>query len=86
MHKENKNNVFIQKCVSSESPYSAILESITYVKNICASVSAAPYTDTLFTLFMLWSERKLRIRVHMLHTLYTKMNEGLTGFERHEGE
>ncbi len=33
--RENKNNDFIQQIVSSASPYSAILESITYVNNIC---------------------------------------------------
>ncbi len=36
--KENKNNDFIQQLVSSLSPYSSILESITYVNktfNVC---------------------------------------------------
>ncbi len=61
MDKENKNN---QPFVSSASPYSAILESITYVNNICCSVSAAPYAYTLFMLFTLWFERKQHIRVH----------------------
>ncbi len=31
VRKENKNNDFIQQFVSSASPYSAILERITYV-------------------------------------------------------
>ncbi len=35
MHKENKNNDFIQQFVSSASPYSAILESIIYINNVC---------------------------------------------------
>ncbi len=35
MQKENKNNDFIQQFVSSVSPYSTILESITYVNNVC---------------------------------------------------
>ncbi len=35
MRKENKSNDFIQQFVSSSSPYSAILESITYVNNEC---------------------------------------------------
>ncbi len=48
-------------------PPDTILESITYVSNICCSVSAAPYVDTLFTL---WSEHE-RIRVHTLLTLFT---------------
>ncbi len=48
--KENKNNDFIQQFLSSASHLSTILLSITYV--FC-SVSAAPYTDTLFTLFPL---------------------------------
>ncbi len=34
MHKENKNNDFIQQFVSSSSPYSAISESVTYVNNV----------------------------------------------------
>ncbi len=33
VRKENKNKDFIQQFVSSASPYSAILESITYVNN-----------------------------------------------------
>ncbi len=33
--KENKNKNFIQQFVSSASHYSAILESITYVNNVC---------------------------------------------------
>ncbi len=64
MRKENKNNKFIQQFVSSTSPYNAISESITYVNNVCCSVSAAPYADTLFTSFTLWSERKQHIHVH----------------------
>ncbi len=43
MRKENKNNDFIQQFVSSASPYSAILESITYKQRM--------YADTLFTLW-----------------------------------
>ncbi len=35
VRKENKNNDFIQQFVFSASPYSAILESITYVHNVC---------------------------------------------------
>ncbi len=35
---ENKNNDFIQRFVSSASPYSAILESITYVNNVCMQI------------------------------------------------
>ncbi len=35
MRNENKNNDFIQQFVSSVSPYSAILERITYVNNVC---------------------------------------------------
>ncbi len=54
--KENKNNDFIQQYVSSVSPYSAILESITYVNNICCSVSAALYADTSSFLFSLRSK------------------------------
>ncbi len=69
--KENTNNDFIQQFVSSASPYSAILESITYIINVCCSVSAAPYTDMLFMLFTLWSERKQHICIHTLHILFT---------------
>ncbi len=47
---ENKNNDFIQQFVSSASPYSAILESITYTNNICCSVSVARYAGYVFTL------------------------------------
>ncbi len=57
--------------VSSASPYSTILESITYVNNVYCSVLVAPYADALFTLFTLWSERKQRICVQMLHMLFT---------------
>ncbi len=35
MRKEKKNKDFIQQFVSSALPYSAVLESITYVNNIC---------------------------------------------------
>ncbi len=66
-----QNNDFIRQFFSSASPYSAILESITYVNNVCCSVSAAPYVDALFTLFPLWSERKQHICIHTLHTLFT---------------
>ncbi len=69
--KTQRKNDFIQKFVSSASPYSTILESSTYVNNVCCSVSAAPYEDTLFTLFTLWSECKQHFRVHTLHTLFT---------------
>ncbi len=65
MRKENKNNNFIQQFVSSASPYSAILENITYVNNVCNV-----YADN--------SENIL--------ICVPKMNEGLTGLERHEGE
>ncbi len=56
MCKENKNNDFIQQFISSASPYSAILGSITYVNNICNVYNA----DTLFTFK---SKRKQRISV-----------------------
>ncbi len=35
MCRENKNNDFIQQFVSPTSPYSVILESITYVNSVC---------------------------------------------------
>ncbi len=38
MHKENTNNDLIQQFVSSTSPYSAILENIRYVNNICTLI------------------------------------------------
>ncbi len=43
MHNENKNNNFIQQFVSSTSPYSAILRSITYVNNICKRMYVRGY-------------------------------------------
>ncbi len=49
---------FKQQFVSSVPHYSGILERITYVNNVCCSVSTAPYADMFFTLFTLWSERK----------------------------
>ncbi len=49
--KKTKITTLFNKFVSSRSPYSTILESITYVNNVCCSVSAAPYVDTLFMLF-----------------------------------
>ncbi len=64
---QKTNKHFIQQFVSSTSPYSTILESITYINNVCCSESAALYADTLFAL---WSERKQRIRVHTLHMFF----------------
>ncbi len=43
------------------SPYSAILENITYVNNM--------YVDTLFTLFTLWSEWYVAYVVYVCDTL-----------------
>ncbi len=56
VRKENKNNDFIQQFVSSASPYSAFLESITYVNNVCCSVSAAPYADTYVVYAFIWDK------------------------------
>ncbi len=51
VRKENKNKDFIQQFVSSASSYRAILESITYINNVCNVCTR----DMLFTLFTLWS-------------------------------
>ncbi len=51
--RKRKKNYFIQQFISSASLYSIVLECITFINNVCCSVSAAMYADTLFTLFTL---------------------------------
>ncbi len=67
-----KNNDFILQFVSSTSTYSAILESITCVNNICCSVSAAPYTDTFCVLMRYYPKWHFRVtqRRRMVNVLF----------------
>ncbi len=65
MRKEKKKRL-LQQLISSASPYSAILESIAYVNNIC---NVCMYADMLFTFR---AKRKQRICVRCcLHMWYS---------------
>ncbi len=54
--KENKKNYFIQQFVSSASPYSAILESITYVNNVLFCVSSTIRGYAVYVVYtLIWT-------------------------------